>query len=189
MRSLPLTFCAAAAAVAMAFPASATAAGSESKDPKEHRGSGTVMITPVAVTPGGEVQLRTDACGKGRSAEGDSEAFTSEARLTPDNGKGLHAEARIRRDATPGDYEVLVTCADGHGRATGTLTVVPRHHASPAAPVRAGGGGTADLAADRSTAEQGGPGLPHAVTGLALGAAAVTAVALRGARRRRAEHR
>ncbi|WP_405390610.1 hypothetical protein OG596_23780 [Streptomyces sp. NBC_01102] len=185
MRSLPLTFCAAVAAATIALPASAALADSES----DRKGSGSVSVSPSRVSPGGEVELRVDVCGKGKSARGNSEAFVSEARFAPADGKGLYAEARIRSDAAPDDYEIWVTCKDGHGRATGTVTVVHHSRPSPVAPVRAGGGGAATLAADRAattaSAERTGPGTEHAVIGLALGAVAAVAVALRSARRRR----
>ncbi|MEU4260439.1 hypothetical protein ACYCCF_10420 [Streptomyces argenteolus] len=184
MRSLSLTFCAAAAAATIALPVPAALADSES----DTKGSGSVSVSPSRVSPGGEVELRVDVCGKGRSARGNSEAFVSEAHFTPAHGKGLRAEARIRSDAAPDDYEVWVTCKDGHGRATGTVTVVHHSRPSPVAPVRAGGGGTATLAADRAATaspEQSGPGAEHAVIGLSLGAVAAAAFALRGARRRR----
>ncbi|MFD9498931.1 hypothetical protein [Streptomyces sp. NPDC060035] len=179
MRSLPLTFCAAVAAATIALPASAASTYSE---PDDHKGS--VSVTPSSVSPGGEVELRVDACGKGKSATGNSEAFVSEAHFAPADGKGLFAEARIRSDAAPDDYEVWVTCKDGHGKATGTFTVVHHSRPSPVAPVRAGGGGTATLA-ERAHTEQSGPGTRHAVIGFALGAVAAVAVAFRSARRRR----
>ncbi|WP_069172927.1 hypothetical protein [Streptomyces griseus] len=184
MRSIPLTFCATVAVAAIALPVSAAYADSESRDPGSHEKSGSVMITPSRVSPGGEVELRVDVCGKGRSARGNSEAFVSEARFHRADGKGLVAEARIRSDAAPDDYEVWVTCEDGHGKATGTLTVVHRERHSPVAPVRAGGGGTATLAG-QADSERSGPGTRQTVTGLALGAAAAVTVAYRSARRRR----
>ncbi|WP_445277504.1 hypothetical protein [Streptomyces sp. DSM 41033] len=181
MRSLPLTFCAAIAAGAISLPATAALAATANDDR-----SGTVSVSPSRVSPGGEVELRTEACGKGRSARGNSEAFASEARFEPVDGKGLVAEARIRSDAAPDDYEVWVTCKDGHGKATGTVTVVHHSRPSPVAPVRAGGGGTAALAEE---AADEGPGTRHAVIGLGLGAVAAVAVAFRSARRRRpAQH-
>lgn len=77
-----------------------------------------------------------------------------------------------------------MTCKDGHGKATGTFTVVHHSRPSPVAPVRdCGGGGTATLAEQAD--EQSGPGTRHAVIGLALGAVAAVAVAFRSARRRR----
>jgi hypothetical protein len=182
MRSLPLTFCAAIVAGTIALPASAAQADSKSDEPRDEKRSGTVSVSPSRVSPGGEVELRTDACGKGRSARGNSEAFASEARFERGDGKELVAEARIRSDAAPDDYEVWVTCKDGHGKATGTVTVVHHGRPSPIAPVKAGGGGTAVLAEE---AADEGPGTRHAVIGLGLGAVAAVAVAFRSARRRR----
>ncbi|WP_406148776.1 hypothetical protein [Streptomyces sp. NBC_01012] len=187
MRSLPLTFCAALVAGTIALPASAASADSRGDDPREGKRPGTVSVSPSRVSPGGEVELRTDACGKGRSARGSSEAFASEARFEPAEGKGLVAGARIRSDAAPDTYEIQVTCKDGHGKATGTVTVGRHSPPSPVAPVRAGGGGTAALAQDAAAGE--GPGTRHALLGLALGAVAAVAVAFRSARRRRpAQH-
>ncbi|MFD3520589.1 hypothetical protein [Streptomyces sp. NPDC058653] len=59
-------------------------------------------------------------------------------------------------------------------------------HASPVAPVRAGGGGrtTTALAGDEA-----GPSTPHTVIGLVLAGAAAVAVAIRSARRRRSAAR
>ncbi|MFE9723750.1 hypothetical protein ACFYQ5_09185 [Streptomyces sp. NPDC005794] len=186
MRSLHLTFCAAVVAGTIALPASAALAESEA-DPRDEKRSGTVSVSPSRVSPGGEVELRVDVCGKGRSARGNSEAFASEARFEPADGKGLVAEARIRSDAAPDDYEIWVTCKDGHGKATGTVTVVHHGRPSPVAPVRAGGGGAA-LLAEKAAADEG-PGTRHAVIGLGLGAVAAVAVAFRSARRRRpAQH-
>ncbi|MEU8703753.1 hypothetical protein [Streptomyces sp. NPDC048565] len=188
MRSLSLTFCAALVAGAIALPASAAQADSKGDDSREEKRPGTVSVSPSRVSPGGEVELRTDACGKGRSARGSSEAFASEARFEPADGKGLVAEARIRSDAAPDTYEIQVTCKDGRRvSATGTVTVSRHSRPSPVAPVRAGGGGTAALAEDAAAGE--GPGTRHAVLGLALGAVAAVAVAFRSARRRRpAQH-
>ncbi|MFC8590798.1 hypothetical protein [Streptomyces atroolivaceus] len=186
MRSLHITFCAAVVAGTIALPASAALAGPAADDSRENR-PGTVSVTPSRVSPGGEVELRTDVCGKGRSARGNSEAFASEARFERAGGEELVAEARIRSDAAPDDYEIWVTCKDGHGKATGTVTVVRHGRPSPVAPVRAGGGGTAVLAEEAAADE--GPGTRQAVIGLGLGAVAVAAVAFRGARRRRpAQH-
>ncbi|MFB8024292.1 hypothetical protein ACFQ6U_04045 [Streptomyces sp. NPDC056465] len=186
MRSLPLTFCAALVAGTIALPASAALAESKADDTRDEKRSGTVSVSPSRVSPGGEVELRVDICGRGKSARGNSEAFASEARFEPAGGKGLVAEARIRSDAAPDDYEVWVTCKDGHGKATGTVTVVHHSRPSPVAPVRAGGGGTAVLA--EGAADEG-PGTRHAVIGLGLGAVAAVAVAFRSTRRRRsAQH-
>ncbi|MFJ4922130.1 hypothetical protein [Streptomyces sp. NPDC088725] len=62
----------------------------------------------------------------------------------------------------------------------------PNPAQSPIAPVRAGGGGTAVLAADgQAAADRSGPGAPHAMVGLLLTAVAAIAVTFRSVRRRR----
>ncbi|MDQ0943205.1 hypothetical protein [Streptomyces sp. V1I1] len=59
---------------------------------------------------------------------------------------------------------------------------------TPFAPVRAGGGGTAALAADGPPdPAEAGPGIPHTVIGLVLAGAAAVAVAFRSSRRRRSD--
>lgn len=181
MRSMPLTFCAAAAAALIAVPAPAALASPAAPAGDDDRG--TVSVTPSTTAPGGQVELWVDICGKGREAKGNSDAFDSEVRFSPADDRGLFAEARIRSDAEPRSYDVWVTCKDGRGKATGTLTVVHHNRPSPAAPVKAGGGGAATLA-DRATEAQG-PGTRHAVIGLVLAAVAAVAVALRSSRRRR----
>ncbi|MFI7287175.1 hypothetical protein ACIBRY_11090 [Streptomyces anulatus] len=183
MRSMPLTFCAAAAVALIAVPAPAALASPAAPAGDDDRRTGTVSVTPSTIAPGGQVELWVDVCGKGREATGNSDAFSSEARFRPADDKGLFAEARIRDDAEPRSYDVWVTCKDGRGKATGTLTVVHHNRPSPAAPVKAGGGGSATLAERATEAE--GPGTRHTVIGLVLAAVAAVAVALRSSRRRR----
>ncbi|MFG2557754.1 hypothetical protein [Streptomyces sp. NPDC048496] len=193
MRSIPLTFCGAAVIAATLIPASAALAGSDSgsgsgseKDSKSHA---TLSVTPSSLAPGDDVDLQVDGC-KGKEAKGVSDAFASDARLTADDRGGFSTRARIRSDATPGAYDIWVTCdGDNATRVSGTVTVAagdPSGPLAPIAPVRAGGGGTA---VSDQTAEQGGPGTAHAVLGLALAAVAAVAVALRSARRRPAADR
>jgi hypothetical protein len=182
MRSMPLTFCAAAVVAATLVPAPAALADS---DPGSAQGKGRTSLTtaPSSVAPGGEADLRLEGC-KGREATGASDVFVSEARFSPAADGGLFAEARISSDASPGNYDIRVDCKDGKGAgAAGTVTVVDRGRATPLAPVAAGGGGTA-LFAGRD-ARQEGPGIVHAVIGLALAAVAAVSVAFRSARRRR----
>ncbi|MFE3371034.1 hypothetical protein ACFXOK_15710 [Streptomyces sp. NPDC059173] len=181
MRSISLTFCAAAAVALIAAPAALASPAAPAG--RDDRRTGTVSITPSTIAPGGRVELWVDVCGKGRRAKGNSDVFTSAAHFRPADAAGLFAEARIRSDAEPRSYDVWVTCEDGGGKATGTLTVIHHGRPSPAAPVKAGGGGTATLA-ERSAEDQG-PGIRHAVTGLVLAAVAAVAVALRTSRRRR----
>lgn len=183
MRSISLTFCAAAVVAATLTPASAALADSESDHEKGSGSHATLSVTPSSVAAGGEVDLEVYGC-KGKEAKGDSDAFVSQARFSPGEDRTLFAEARIRSDAEPGTYDIQVTCKDEkHTKATGTVTVARHNRPSPVAPVRAGGGGTAVLA-DQAT-EQDGPGTAHALIGLALGAVAAVAVAFRSARRRR----
>ncbi|MFD8688327.1 hypothetical protein [Streptomyces sp. NPDC059651] len=182
MRSIPLTFCAAAVVAATLMPASAALAESDS-DHEDSRSRVTLTLSPSSVSPGGEVDLEADGC-KGKEAKGSSDAFVSEARFSPGDGRTLFAEARVRSDAEPGDYDVQVVCkGDKHTKASAVLTVVHRSRPMPVAPVRAGGGGTAVLA--DQAAQQDGPGTVHAVVGLALAAVAAVAVAFRSVRRRR----
>ncbi|MFE2294375.1 hypothetical protein [Streptomyces sp. NPDC059452] len=185
MRSLPTTFCAAAAAALIALPVSAAQASPAARagDDDNDRRTGTVSVTPSTTAPGGQVELWVDICGKGREAKGNSDAFTSVAHFRPADNKGLFAQATIRSDAEPRAYDVWVTCENGKGKATGTLTVIHHNRPSPVAPVKAGGGGTATLAERGADSE--GPGLRHAVIGLVLAGVASVVVALRTSRRRR----
>ncbi|MEU2248754.1 hypothetical protein [Streptomyces sp. NPDC019224] len=182
MRSIPLTFCAAAVAAATLVPVPAALAesGSGHEDPRSRV---TLSVSPSSVAPGGEVELELAGC-KAKEAKGNSDAFVSEARFSPGGDRTLFAEARVRADAEPGDYDVQAICKDDkRTRATTTFTVVHREHPMPVAPVRAGGGGTAVLASE--SAGQDGPGTTHEVIGLGLAAAAAVAVAFRSVRRRR----
>ncbi|MFI6864034.1 hypothetical protein ACIBKZ_29755 [Streptomyces sp. NPDC050421] len=182
MRSIPLTFCAVAVAAATLMPASVALANSDS-DHEDSRSRATLTLSPASVSPGGEIDLEVAGC-KGKEAKGSSDAFVSEARFSPGDDRTLFAEARVRSDAEPGDYDVQVVCkGDKHAKASAVLTVVHRSRPMPLAPVRAGGGGTAVLA--DQAAQQDGPGTVHAVVGLALAAVAAVAVAFRSARRRR----
>ncbi|MGW6599671.1 hypothetical protein [Streptomyces sp. NPDC055036] len=189
-----------------------------------------VMVTPSAVAPGGEIEIRAEGCASASGAAV-SRVFAAEAELkggaggargAGGSGGALTGSTVIGSSVKEGRYEIDLRC-DGHGHAgAGSFDVVapaghdrPGHHASPVAPVRAGGGGAAPLAADaghvhgtrdvhdvhdvddvghvdtdsRSAAEATGPGMPHAVIGLVLAGVAAVAVALRSARRSRHSER
>jgi hypothetical protein len=138
--------------------------------------SGRVKVTPSVVRPGGEVDLRVDGC-KGTTGTARSEAFVADAELAPAADRGeLFAEATVATRTAPGTYTITVEC-DGHAK--GTLTVLGTH-ATPTAPVRAGGGGTAVAATDRD-----GPGAAHVLVGLGLAVGAGLGVAGIAVRRRR----
>ncbi|MFE6098454.1 hypothetical protein ACFVQ4_00600 [Streptomyces laurentii] len=121
-----------------------------------------------------------------------------------DQGRGksgeLSGDVRLKDRLDEGTYPVSVFC-DGHDHHdVGTLRIPrseepvrrPSSHASPVAPVHAGGGGTAAFAAPAApgvaqTASDEGLGTPYTVLGLVLAALAAAAVAVRGGARRRAE--
>lgn len=281
MRSLQFALCAGVAAAAVVTPAATAHAGDGAE--------GRIAVTPSTIAPGGEVDLQVDVC-KGGKATGTSDAFSTAVHFSPAADRGaLFAEAHIRSDAQPKEYEIRVKCKDD-GQAKGTVTVVrpgkpgqrpgkpdqrpdqrpeessgqrpgqrpdqssdqgpgrypdqrpdqrpehrpdqgpghypdqrpehhpdqdpghypdqgpgqrpdshpgqgpdqrpghrpdqrPGHHPTPHAPVHAGGGGAAQLAA----AEEDGPGTPHTVIGLVLAGVAAVAVAYRSVRRRRTD--
>ncbi|MER5210377.1 hypothetical protein ABT063_07315 [Streptomyces sp. NPDC002838] len=177
MGSLRLTVCSAVLAVAALTPAAHAADG-----------GGSVSVTPSSPAPGAEVALRVSGCS-GKTATAASAAFVADARLTGSGGT-LAGETRVRSSIRPGPYEVKVTCADFQVKGTVDVAVGGSSarpggsaSASPVAPVQAGGGGTARLAA--ADAREAGPGTGHAVTGLVLAGVAAVAVVIRGRRRNR----
>lgn len=181
MGSLRVTLCAIAALGAVAAIPAAYAA------------DGGVSVSPSSPRPGSDIALRMGGCPQ-QTATAVSAAFVADARLSPGADGTLVGESRIRSTLTAGTYDVKVAC--GGATRTGAVTVVAqgaqpsvRHGAQPsapassAAPVPAGGGGTAHAAVVDARAA--GPGTAHTVTGLVLAGVAATAVALRSARRRR----
>lgn len=167
---------------------------------------GAVAATPAAYAADGvsrsarrlpareEIALRVSGCPE-RAAKAVSEAFVADARLTVGADGTLTGESRVRSTLKAGTYDVKVAC--GELSRGGAVTVAgpqgarhgaePSGHASPVAPVPAGGGGTARLAV--VDAREAGPGTAHTVTGLVLAGVAATAVALRSARRSREQRR
>ena len=154
------------------------------------RGVSVIPSTPVA---GGEIALKVSGC-TGKTAKAVSGAFVSDAHLIGTGGT-LAGETKIRSTAEPRAYDVTITCADAEIK--GRITVVgpgASPHATPVAPVHAGGGGAADLLAARpapgtrtlAQPEATAPNTAHTVTGLTLaGLAALAVLALRGVLRRR----
>ncbi|MGW0966726.1 hypothetical protein [Streptomyces sp. NPDC002516] len=178
MRSVRLTLCAGAVVAAALTPAAYAA----------EAGPAGVSVNPVSPAAGSDIRLRAMGCA-GRTGTAASDAFVSVARLTGPGGGGLVGDTRVRSALPPGSYGIRVDC-DGHrDRVEGTVTVpapdaAPRGSApaSPVAPVNAGGGGTARLAAAEE-AHAAGPGVKQAVVGLVLASVAAIAVAVRSARR------
>ncbi|MGW8877798.1 hypothetical protein [Streptomyces mirabilis] len=171
--------------------------------PAAYAADGGVSVSPVSPAPGSDVQLRALGC-TGTTGTAVSAAFVADARLTGQGGV-LVGDTRVRSSATPGAYEVKVSCDGRQNRVSGTVTVtapggptslrsvlavptaltsalaLPNGLASPIAPVHAGGGGTAHFAS--VDARSSSPGTKHAVIGLVLASAAAVAVAVRSARR------
>ncbi|MCF4138504.1 hypothetical protein L1856_19995 [Streptomyces sp. Tue 6430] len=178
MGPLGITLCAGVAALAATLTPTAYATNP----------AGGVSVTPSTPAPGDEVVLEVTGCS-GKKATARSRAFVSDARLVGPGGPGgpLSGATRIRTSLAPGSHPVTIVCADVEVK--GTIEVVaaaarPTAPASPVAPVQAGGGGAAPLAAAADSRVEG-PGLAHTLTGLLLAGAAAVAVVLRGARRRR----
>ncbi|MFE1285447.1 hypothetical protein [Streptomyces sp. NPDC058751] len=178
MCSMRLTLCA-GAVVAAAFTPAAHAADA---------GPGGVFANPAHPAAGSDIRLRATGC-EGRTGTAVSDAFVSDVRLTGGGGGGLVGDTRVRTALRPGSYGVQVDCDGRRDQVKGTLTVPAPDTsarvsapASPVAPVNAGGGGTARLAA-ADDAHATGPGTGHAVVGLVLASAAAIAVAVLGARR------
>ncbi|MFF4114846.1 hypothetical protein [Streptomyces sp. NPDC001714] len=182
MGSIRLTLCTGLMACAAGLaPATARAADGQG-----------VTVTPASAPAGSVVALRASGCS-GTTGTAASTAFVSDARLGGTDGD-LTGQAQVRSTAGAGTYTVQVTCAGS--AVTGSVTVVPQTSsqsfqqdapgvlpAAPFAPVHAGGGGAAPLAA--VDARSAGPDIAQAVTGLLLAAFAAAAVGLLSARRRR----
>ncbi|MET7271525.1 hypothetical protein ABZS59_10115 [Streptomyces flaveolus] len=179
MGSLKVTLCAGAALAAVCTPVAPTAYAAD---------GGGVSVTPSSPAPGTDVTLRVPDCAE-RTAVAVSAAFESDVRLSVAAEDGvLVGSSTVRSTVSAGAYAVQVTCGDDARK--GTITVERRHRptapASPVAPVDAGGGGTAELAASDTGdgARVDPPGTAHTVTGLVLAGIAAVAVGLRGVRSR-----
>lgn len=178
MGSLRITLCAGAVVAAALTPATvATAAHAGEARP------GQVQLTPSTIAAGGSVEVRVDGC-EGTTGSASSGAFVSEVALNGKDGGGnpLYGEATVEHDLEPGTYRVRVDC-DGYNGPMGSLEVIGGAQPSPTAPIHAGGGATAKLAA--SEAEAAGPSTSQTVLGGVLAGAAALLVTARVLRRRR----
>ncbi|MEV6172756.1 hypothetical protein AB0L99_31665 [Streptomyces sp. NPDC051954] len=203
MGPLKVTLCAGAAIFAALTPAAHAADG------------GGISVTPTSPAPGTDISLKATGCA-GSTGTAVSAAFVADARLTGADGT-LVGETRVSSSITAGTYDVQVTCVGVQVKAALTVVAKSEPQpetqpqpqpqtqpqtqpsasplleptavaSSPVAPVQAGGGGTARLAAEAeadSDTDEAGPGTAHAVTGLVLAGVAAVAVALRSVRRSR----
>ncbi|MFC9700211.1 hypothetical protein ACFTWD_05885 [Streptomyces sp. NPDC056943] len=193
MRSGPIALRAAGAALVLVLAPTAGSAYA-------HDGV-KVTVTPSTASPGADVDVRVQGC-KGTTGAAKSQAFVADVELTGRDGGGnpLFGDTTVKSGLEDGTYKVSVTC-DGHDHPdVGTVQVrhqqpthkpthEPTHHATPVAPVRAGGGGTAAFAAPAApgvaqTTSESGLGTPYTLLGLGLAAIAAVAVAFRTSRRR-----
>ncbi|MFG3506316.1 hypothetical protein ACGF5F_12480 [Streptomyces sp. NPDC047821] len=190
MRSALFALRAAGAATALVLSAAgaAYAGDGEEHGRKEHDRKVTALVVPATTKPGGDVDIQVHGC-HGKHGSVRSRAFVADAELSGREGKGgpLHGDTTVKSHLDSGTYPLTVHCDGRDHHDAGTVHVT--HHAppTPVAPVRAGGGGTAALAADapRGGVEEQGPSTPHTVIGLVLAGVAAVAVALRSTRRRR----
>ncbi|MEU7280913.1 hypothetical protein AB0A69_19305 [Streptomyces sp. NPDC045431] len=201
MRSGLLALRAAGAATVLApvlvlAPAAGLAHAGEEEPGGHHKV--TALVLPAIAAPGADVEVRVTGC-KRDHGHAKSKAFLTAAPLSAQDGKGapLRGATAIKPQISPGTYDVAVHCDGRVHHAAGTVHVMLPASATPTAPVRAGGGGAAALAADPAQAPsvadavtgadagEGGPGTPHTVIGLVLAGAAAVAVAFRSARLRR----
>jgi hypothetical protein len=143
--------------------------------------SGSLTVIPSVVSPGAEAEIRVEGCGRDRNAKTTvrSDAFVQDARPAPDGGGSLVAETKIRSTARPGRYRITDDCG-----VAGSVTVAGPS-ATPTAPVRAGGGGTALVTGSAKSAADHGPGLAHLLVGASLAGSAGLALAGETVRRRK----
>ncbi|TQK44798.1 hypothetical protein FBY35_6325 [Streptomyces sp. SLBN-118] len=181
MRSCSIALRAAGAATVLVLAPAATAAHAED--------SVQVAVAPATVVPGDQVAISVSGCA-GTTATVTSQAFAADVELSTKQGSQFSGQTTVKAGVSFAAYEVSVVC-DGHRHpAKGQIKVVqaPTDQHTPVAPVRAGGGGAANLAvATTDRVEGAGPGTPHAVIGLVLAGVAAIAVAFHGSRRRRTE--
>ncbi|MEV3992778.1 hypothetical protein AB0J57_28110 [Streptomyces sp. NPDC049837] len=191
MRSALFALRAAGTATALVLSAAGAAYagdGDEHRDGEKHREKVTALVVPATVKPGGDVDIQVHGC-HGKHGSVRSKAFVAEAELSGREGKGgpLHGDTTVKSHLDSGTYSLTVYCDGRDHHDAGTVHVTRHTPPSPVAPVKAGGGGTAALAADapRGGVEEHGPSTPHTVIGLVLAGVAAVAVALRSTRRRR----
>ncbi|OKK07683.1 hypothetical protein AMK26_00890 [Streptomyces sp. CB03234] len=181
---------AAGAATVLALAAGPAYAGDgeEDRDGEKHREKVTALVVPATTKPGGDVDIQVHGC-KGKHGSVRSKAFVADAELSGRQGKGgpLYGDTTVKSRLDSGSYPLTVHCDGRDHHDAGTVHVTHHPAPSPVAPVRAGGGGTAVLAADapRGGTEEQGPSTPHTVIGLVLAGVAAVAVAFRSTRRRR----
>ncbi|MFE9607078.1 hypothetical protein [Streptomyces sp. NPDC006012] len=98
--------------------------------PSAYAADGGVSVAPSAPAPGGDVAVRVSGCDA-RTGTAVSDAFATDGTLSGPDGT-LGGRSRISRAASPGPYDIRVTCGDT--QLTGTVTVTGADSAPGAAP-------------------------------------------------------
>ncbi|MER7045745.1 hypothetical protein [Streptomyces jumonjinensis] len=167
-------------------------------------------------------ELSAGRSGSVQESDGGSDSGAGRGSGRTGHGHGSRALTGVTvlaPEATPGVYDITVACGGHDHPAPGAVRIAesrprPDDRATPVAPIRAGGGGTAVLstgkqaghggeaedarhggepedakdgkdAKDTGSAESAGPSTPHTVVGLVLAGVAAAVVAFRSSRRRR----
>jgi hypothetical protein len=108
--------------------------------------TGGLDVYPSSAVPGGRVTVNTDACGDGRTAQGDAAAVGAGSfTLAPSTReRDVIGQFRVPPSAQPGTYEIVATCAESRRRVTGDLVVTlvsHRQQTHPRGSVKTGVGG------------------------------------------------
>ncbi|MFF4979666.1 hypothetical protein ACFY3O_06290 [Streptomyces sp. NPDC001046] len=107
--------------------------------------TGELELSPASVVPGGQVGVRTAACGTGGTATGDAGAVGAGVlHLAAERGQDATGRFRVPPGAQPGTYEIVATCAGSGRRVTGDLAVTltpAREQVHPRGSVKTGVGG------------------------------------------------
>ncbi|MGK5697523.1 hypothetical protein ACSNOJ_32340 [Streptomyces sp. URMC 128] len=124
----------------------AVAAAALAAAPAYGRPAGDVEVHPSSVVPGGQVTVRTAACGDGGSATGDVGGVgAGSLSLAPGrHERDATGRFRVPPSAQPGTYEITATCTGSGRRVTGDLVVAPasgRPEVHPRGSVKTGVGG------------------------------------------------
>ncbi|MFC9680045.1 hypothetical protein [Streptomyces sp. NPDC056948] len=108
--------------------------------------AGGLEVSPSSVVPGGQVTVRTAACGDGGTATGDASAVgAGSLSLAPGpDDQDTTGRFRVPPSAQPGTYEITATCTGSGRRVTGDLVVTltsVRQQVHPRGSVKTGVGG------------------------------------------------
>ncbi|MFE1247283.1 hypothetical protein [Streptomyces sp. NPDC058735] len=124
----------------------AVAAAALAAAPAHGARAGDLEVSPAQVVPGGQVTVRTAACGDAGTATGDAGAVgAGSLSLTRGSGEpGASGRFRVPPSAQPGTYEITARCGGSGPEITGELVVTltpAREQVFPRGSVKTGVGG------------------------------------------------